>query len=171
MYATPGKKLLFMGDELGQGREWNHDSQIDWYLLQYPSHKGLQKFVSDLNRTLSEQAALHEWDFDPNGWEWIDANDSEGSTLSFVRKAPNGEIVVCAFNFTPVGRADYRLGVPRSGHWQELLNSDATDYGGSGWGNLGGTEAREEPWHGRPWSLTIGLPPLGAVFFKSGSAD
>jgi 1,4-alpha-glucan branching enzyme len=171
MYATPGKKLLFMGDELGQGREWNHDSQIDWYLLQYPSHKGLQQFVSDLNRVLSEQAALHEYDFDPKGWEWIDANDSEGSTLSFMRKAPNGEIVVCAFNFTPVGRSDYRLGVPRAGFWQELVNSDAADYGGSGWGNLGGTEAREEPWHGRPWSLTIGLPPLGAVFFKSAVAD
>jgi 1,4-alpha-glucan branching enzyme len=169
MYATPGKKLLFMGDEFGQGREWNHDSQIDWYLLQYPSHKGLQRFVSDLNRALSEQAALHEWDFDPKGWEWIDANDSEGSTLSLMRQAPNGEIVVCAFNFTPVGRPEYRLGVPRGGFWQELLNSDASDYGGSGWGNLGGTEAREEPWHGRPWSLKIGLPPLGAVFFKSGS--
>ncbi len=169
MFATPGKKLLFMGDEFGQGREWNHDSQIDWYLLQYPSHKGLQRFVSDLNRALSEQAALHEWDFDPKGWQWIDANDSEGSTLSFMRQAPNGEIVVCAFNFTPVGRPEYRLGVPRAGFWQELLNSDASAYGGSGWGNLGGTEARAESWHGRPWSLKIGLPPLGAVFFKSGA--
>ncbi len=169
MFATPGKKLLFMGDEFGQGREWNHDSQIDWYLLQYPSHKGLQRFVSDLNRALSEQAALHEWDFDPKGWQWIDANDSEGSTLSFMRQAPNGEIVVCAFNFTPVGRPEYRLGVPRAGVWRELLNSDASAYGGSGWGNLGGTEAREESWHGRPWSLKIGLPPLGAVFFKSGA--
>ncbi|MEP7105795.1 MAG: 1,4-alpha-glucan branching protein GlgB [Chloroflexota bacterium] len=171
MYATPGKKLIFMGDEFGQGREWNHDSQIDWYLLQYPSHKGLQRFVTDLNHVLSGQAALHEWDFDPKGWEWIDANDSLGSSLSFMRTAPNGEIVVCVFNFTPVARPDYRLGVPRPGFWQELLNSDAADYGGSGWGNLGGTEAREEPGHGRPWSLTIGLPPLGAVFFKSAATE
>jgi 1,4-alpha-glucan branching enzyme len=127
--------------------------------------------VADLNRLHRAEPALHELDFDPAGWEWIDSNDSQGSTLSFLRKAPNEDFIACAFNFTPVPRLEYRLGVPRAGFWQELLNSDAADYGGSGMGNLGGVEAREEPWHGRPWSLTIGLPPLGAVFFKSAAAD
>jgi len=171
LHATPGKKLLFMGGEFGQGREWNHDSQIDWYLLQYGSHEGLRRWVADLNHAHRGEPALHALDFDPAGWEWIDANDSVNSTLSFLRKAPGGDLIACAFNFTPVPRSDYQLGVPRGGFWQELLNSDAAEYGGTGWGNLGGVEARAEAWHGRPWSLTIGLPPLGAVFFKSAASD
>ena len=171
MHGTPGKKLLFMGGEFGQAREWNHDGQIDWYLLQHASHEGLRRWVADLNHAHQAEPALHELDFAPAGWEWIDANDSVNSTLSFLRKASNGDLVACVFNFTPVPRGDYRLGVPRGGFWKELLNSDASVYGGSGWGNLGGMEAREEPWHGRPWSLTIGLPPLGAVFFKSSLTD
>jgi 1,4-alpha-glucan branching enzyme len=167
MHATPGKKLLFMGAEIGQGREWNHDSQIDWYLLQYGLHSGLQRWVRDLNHAHRSQPALHVWDFDPQGFEWIDANDSENSILSFLRKAPDGEIIVCAFNFTPVPRRGYRIGVPRSGWWQELLNSDSETYGGSGWGNLGGLNTTGTAWHGRPDSIEVALPPLGAVFFKS----
>ncbi|HEX6547118.1 MAG TPA: 1,4-alpha-glucan branching protein GlgB, partial [Candidatus Dormibacteraeota bacterium] len=141
MHATPGKKLLFMGGELGQSREWDHDSQIDWYLLQYGLHSGLQRWVRDLNAAHRGQPALHEWDFDPQGFEWIDANDSENSILSFLRKSSNGDVVVCIFNLTPVPRDGYRIGVPRGGWWQELLNSDAQDYGGSGWGNMGGLNA------------------------------
>jgi 1,4-alpha-glucan branching enzyme len=167
MHATPGKKLVFMGSEFAQGREWNHDSQIDWYLLQYPFHSGVQRWYRDLNQAHREEAALHERDFDPAGFEWIDASDTDNSVLAFLRTASNGDVVVCVFNLTPVPRPGYRVGVPRGGFWRELLNSDATVYGGSGWGNLGGLEAVPERWHGRPHSIPVALPPLGAVFFKS----
>ena len=144
----------------------DHSSAPPWV-----RHRGLRQWVADLNHAHRGEPALHALDFDPAGWEWIDANDSVNSTLSFLRKAPGGDLIACAFNFTPVPRSDYQLGVPRGGFWQELLNSDAAEYGGTGWGNLGGVEARAEAWHGRPWSLTIGLPPLGAVFFKSAASD
>ncbi|MBI4297764.1 MAG: 1,4-alpha-glucan branching protein GlgB [Chloroflexi bacterium] len=167
MYAQPGKKLLFMGGELGQWREWAHDSSLDWHLLNYPPHAGVKRWVEDLNRLYRSQPALYEMDFTPTGFEWIDCNDVEQSVVSLMRKASSPEdIIVAACNFTPVPRPNYRLGVTRPGFWKELLNSDAQDYGGSGWGNLGGAEAAPIPLHGHPYSLTFTLPPLAIVFFK-----
>jgi 1,4-alpha-glucan branching enzyme len=168
MYAQPGKKLLFMGDEFAQWREWNHDQSIDWNLLVYAPHEGVQKLVERLNAVYKEELALHELDNDPAGFEWIDCHDADNSALSFLRKSRDGrQIVVAAFNFTPVPRSDYRIGVPRGGHWTEILNTDAAEYGGSGVGNLGGVEASGEAMHGRPHSLRVTLPPLAAVFFRS----
>ena len=167
MYAQAAKKLLFMGGEFGQWQEWKHDSSLDWHLLQYPLHAGLQKWVADLNRTYRDEPALHELDCDPAGFEWVDCNDSENSTISLIRKGIDPDktvLVVC--NFTPLPRFNYRIGVSTGGFWQELLNSDAQAYGGSGIGNLGGVEAEENPCHGRPYSLDITLPPLSVVFFK-----
>jgi 1,4-alpha-glucan branching enzyme len=168
MYAQPGKKLLFMGDEFGQVREWAHDGSLDWDVLQYPVHRGLQSWVEQLNGLYAQEPALHDFDSDPNGFEWIDCNDNAASTISLLRKSrsPNQNIVV-ACNFTPIPRVGYRLGVPSGGFWREILNSDAKDYGGSGMGNLGGVPAEEEPVHGRPFSLNLTLPPLGALFLKA----
>jgi 1,4-alpha-glucan branching enzyme len=166
MYAQPGKKLLFMGGEFGQWREWAHDSSLDWSLLDRPLHRGVQNWLETLNRVYRERRALHELDHDPNGFEWIDCNDNAASVVSLLRKGKLPDdmlLVVC--NFTPVPRIGYRVGVPSGGFWRELLNSDGKEYGGSGVGNMGGTAARQEPVHGRPFSLTLSLPPLGAVFF------
>jgi 1,4-alpha-glucan branching enzyme len=166
MYAQPGKKLLFMGGEFGQGREWNHDSSLDWHLLGVDRHAGVRDWVRDLNRFYREEPALHELDTEPAGFEWVDCNDAENSIVSLVRKGRNGgTLALAVFNFTPVARTNYRLGVPRAGFWTERLNSDAPHYGGEGWGNLGGVEAAPVPAHGRPHSLTLTLPGLGAVFF------
>jgi 1,4-alpha-glucan branching enzyme len=168
MYAQPGKKLLFMGGEFGQVREWAHDTSLDWHVLQYPVHSGLQRWLEQLNRAYRQYAALHELDNDPAGFEWIDCNDNENSTISLLRtgkSSPEKVVVVC--NLTPVPRLGYRLGVPSGGFWRELLNSDATEYGGSGMGNFGGVHATERPAHGRPYSLELTLPPLGALFLKS----
>ena len=167
MFATPGKKLRFMGGEFGQWREWNHDAQLDWDLLEQPNHAGLARWVEDLNRLYRSEPALHELDFDPSGFRWIDANDSEQSVISLLRMGVDPtEEVVGLFNFTPVARHNYRVGVPEGGFWKELLNSDAPLYGGSGQGNLGGLEAAPIPWHGLPCLLNATVPPLGAVFFK-----
>lgn len=167
MYAQPGKKLLFMGGEFGQWREWVHDESLEWHLVQYPPHSGLQRWVSDLNRFYRSQPALYQLDFEQAGFEWIDCNDVEHSVISLVRRARStNDIVLAVCNFTPVTHFNYRVGVPQSGFWSELLNSDAKEYGGSGQGNLGGVEAAPIPLHGRPYSLTINLPPLAAVFFK-----
>jgi 1,4-alpha-glucan branching enzyme len=171
-YAQPGKKLLFMGGEFAQGREWSHESSLDWHLLGTPWHAGVQRWVADLNRLYRSEPALHELDFDPAGFEWVDANDADTSVLSFLRRGRSTDdciLVLC--NFTPVPRTDYRVGVPRGGFWRELLNSDAPDYGGSGWGNLGGVEALPVPCHGRSHSVMLALPPLAVVFFKSTGAD
>jgi 1,4-alpha-glucan branching enzyme len=169
MFAQPGKKLLFMGDEIAQWREWAHDASLDWHLLDQPLHRGIETWVGELNRLYRSQGALHEFDADPAGFEWIDCNDSLSSTLTFIRKgkSPN-QIILVACNFTPVPRDSYRVGVPCEGFWSELLNSDAHEYGGSGWGNLGGKEAEAISSHGRPYSLNLSLPPLGIVFLKSG---
>jgi 1,4-alpha-glucan branching enzyme len=168
MYAQPGKKLLFMGGEFGQWREWNHESSLDWNLLVYGPHDGMQKWVENINRVLREEPALYELDCEPDGFEWIDCHDADNSTLSFLRKPrTGGSLLLAVFNLTPVPRSAYRVGVPRGGFWKEILNSDAAEYGGSGMGNLGGVEATHIPSHGRPNSLEITLPPLGAVFFKS----
>jgi 1,4-alpha-glucan branching enzyme len=168
MYAQPGKKLLFMGDEFGQVREWAHDSSLEWDVLQFPVHRGLQSWVEQLNRIYAQEPALHDFDSDPNGFEWIDCNDNAASTISLLRKSrsPSQNIVVVC-NFTPIPRLNYRLGVPAGGYWRELLNSDAKEYAGSGVGNAGGVLAEEEPVHGRPFSLNLTLPPLGALFLKA----
>ena len=167
MYAQPGKKLLFMGGEFGQWREWVHDGSLDWDLLGYPLHAGLQRWVEDLNRLYRSEPALHEMDCDPAGFEWIDCDDADSSTVTLIRKGKSSStIILVVCNFTPVPRYSYRLGSPRSGFWQEILNSDAGEYGGSNMGNLGGVETVPVPLHGRPHSLTITLPPLSVSFFK-----
>jgi 1,4-alpha-glucan branching enzyme len=166
MYAQPGKKLLFMGGEFGQWREWNHDAGLDWHLLEEGRHAGLQQWVTDLNRLYGSEPALHELDCDPAGFDWIDANDSEASVITFLRRSSSGEIVLVACNFTPVVRHNYLVGVPEGGFWREIANSDAWMYGGSGQGNLGGGESLPFSVHGRPRSLNLTLPPLGCVFLK-----
>ncbi len=167
MFAQPGKKLLFMGGEFGQVSEWSHDRSLDWNVLQYPVHSGLMKWVEQLNRLYSSQPAMHWFDNDPRGFEWVDCNDVQASVVSLLRKGQSDDdciVVVC--NFTPVPRLGYMVGVPHGGYWRELLNSDASEYGGSGIGNMGGTEALPETTHGRPHSLRLSLPPLGALFLK-----
>jgi 1,4-alpha-glucan branching enzyme len=167
MFAQPGKKLLFMGCEFGQWHEWNHDASLDWHLLDYPTHSGLKRWVRDLNTFYRGERAMHELDCESGGFEWVDANDAENSVASFVRKGRAGAadvLVVC--NFTPVPRHNYRVGVPHGGHWDEVLNSDAPLYGGSGQGNFGGLDAAPVPCHGRPYTLTVTVPPLGMVAFK-----
>jgi 1,4-alpha-glucan branching enzyme len=167
MFAQPGKKLLFMGDEFGQVREWGHDLSLEWHVLQYPVHRGVQNWVEQLNRLYRSEPALHEIETDPAGFEWIDCNDTAASVISLLRKGKNPEdaiLIVC--NFTPVPRHGYRIGVPLDGFWQELLNSDAADYGGSGVGNMGGKNAEAVSVHGRPYSVSLSLPPLGIGFFK-----
>jgi 1,4-alpha-glucan branching enzyme len=167
MFAQPGKKLIFMGGEFGQVREWSHDMSLEWHVLQYPVHRGVQAWVEQLNRVYRREAALHWFDNDPRGFEWVDCNDPQASVISLLRKGQNpDDVVLGVFNFTPVPRTGYRVGVPGGGYWRELLNSDAKDYGGSGMGNFGGVHAHPEPMHGRPYSVTLTLPPLGALFFK-----
>jgi len=169
MYAQPAKKLLFMGGEFGQWAEWSHEESLEWHLLQYDSHRQLQRWVADLNGAYRAEKALHELDCDPAGFEWIDGSDSQQSMLTFMRKSTGGsEIVVAVFNFTPVPRNGYRVGVPRGGYWKEILNSDSKEYGGADFGNLGGVEAENVTTHGRPWSVNLFVPPMGALFLKNG---
>ncbi len=168
MFAQPGKKLLFMGGELAQWPEWSHESSVEWHVENQPFHAGVQKWVADLNHACQAQPALHELDFSPEGFEWIDYHDAPNSTLSFIRKSRAcREFVLAVFNFTPVLRRNYRVGVPRGGFWKEFLNSDGKEYGGSGQGNSGGLRAEPVKWHHRPCSLALTLPPLGALFFVS----
>jgi 1,4-alpha-glucan branching enzyme len=168
MYGQPGKKLLFMGGEFGQWAEWHHESSLEWHLLQYEPHQGLQRWVEDLNRLYRAEPALHEYDCDPAGFEWVDANDAQQSVVSFLRRGKStGDLFLVVCNFTPVPREGYRVGVPRGGLWREALNSDAEQYGGGGWGNWGGLEAEPVASHGRPYSVVATLPALSAVFFKS----
>ncbi len=169
MYTHPGKKLLFMGGEFGQWREWNHDESLDWHLLEQPLHQGVQRWVRELNYFYRKELALHGFDSKPEGFEWIDFNDWEKSVISFLRRGKSTEdtiLVVC--NFTPVPRYNYRVGVPAGGFWKEMLNSDAKDYGGSGHGNFGGVEATPIPFHGKYHSLSLTLPPLGVLVLKRG---
>lgn len=165
MYAQPGKKLLFMGGEFGQWREWDHDSSLDWHLLDYGFHQGVQRWCRDLNALYRRLPALHELDCEFSGFEWVEAGDAESSVLAFLRLACRRQdcaLIVC--NFTPVVRHGYRVGVPHAGFWREVLNSDALEYGGSGQGNLGGVTAGAVTCHGRPYSLELTLPPLAALF-------
>lgn len=168
MYGHPGKKLLFMGTEFGQVREWSHAESLEWHVLQFGYHKGMHDWVRDLNKVYRSERALHEVDFDWGGFEWVDFRDSAQSIISFIRKSRSGnEVVLGVFNFTPVYRTNYRVGVPRGGYWQEILNSDAGVYGGSDKGNWGGFNADHISVHGREWSLNLNVPPMSAVFFKA----
>jgi 1,4-alpha-glucan branching enzyme len=167
MFAHPGKKLHFMGMELGQWKEWNHESSLDWHLLDYDTHKGLQFFMKDLNSIYRRFPALYENDFSGEGFRWIDANDSKNSILSFVRYDKKKEQpVIVVMNLTPVPRHNYRIGVPEDTKWFEIMNSDALQYGGSGTGNFGGVAANPVPYHGEDQSINVLLPPLGIVMFS-----
>jgi 1,4-alpha-glucan branching enzyme len=167
MYAHPGKKLLFMGGEFGQWSEWKFDRSLDWHLLQYETHQGVQQFVRDLNRIHREESALHELDFDWTGFQWIDLHDNEGSTLAFLRRGKREEdYLIFACNFTPVARDRYRIGVPECTYFREILNSDSAIYDGNNIGNAGGVTATDFPWHDRPFSIEVTLPPLSLVCFK-----
>lgn len=167
-YAHPGKKLLFMGGEFGQWREWAHEDSLDWHLLEDPGHQGIQRWVQHLNILYRHEPALYELDFEHTGFEWIDCSDWEHSIISFLRKGRSHReriLVVC--NLTPEPRYNYRMGVPSGGFWKEVLNSDAREYGGSGHGNLGGLEASPVPFHGKYYSISLTLPPLGILFFRN----
>jgi 1,4-alpha-glucan branching enzyme len=172
-FAQPGKKLLFMGAEIAQTGEWDHDHALDWHLLGEPRHEGVRAWVEHLNRLHRAEPALHELDCDPAGFEWVDASDAAASIIAYLRlprrdqdgapTTPGARPVLVVANFTPVPRQDYLVGVPAAGRWVELANSDAEVYGGSGWGNLGAVSTVEQPMHGRPFSLPLVLPPLGVV--------
>lgn len=167
MYAQPGKKLLFQGAEVAQWDEWNHDSSVDWHLLQFPLHRGVRDLLSRLNEVYRSEPALHARDCDPSGYEWIDGGDAANCVLSFLRRSgdPKDDIVVVC-NFTPIPRESYRVGVPSAGFWREIVNTDAKEYAGAGWGSMGGVASSPAPWHGRPHSVSLTLPPLGVVFLK-----
>jgi 1,4-alpha-glucan branching enzyme len=167
MYAHPGKKLMFMGLEFGQWREWSHERSLDWFLLDAPQHAGIQQFVSDLNRCYTSEPSLYEVDFEQPGFEWIDCNDHEASVISLIRRALDpDDWVVVVLNWTPVVREGYRIGVPDAGYYEERLNSDATLYGGSNVGNEGGRETEPVAAHGHAQSLVLTLPPMGGLIFK-----
>ena len=166
MWAHPGKKLLFMGGEFGQRREWNHDDSLEWWRLADDAHGGLQRWVEDLNRLYRIEPALYELDFDPAGFAWVDCNDAESSVLSFLRIARDGSSLLVVANFTPMARENYLVGVPQAGHWRERLNSDATLYGGSGVGNQGGVDSVPVAAHGHFHSLNLHLPPLGILILQ-----
>ena len=171
MFGHPGKKLLFMGDEFGQWSEWNHDASLEWHLLQSPLHSGLRHWLGDLNAVYRNSPSL-QLDSDAAGFEWVDCNDAQRSVISFLRRGRNSnEQLLFVCNFTPVVRQNYRVGVPWNGLWDEILNSDAALYGGSGRGNFGGLSAMPFPIHGRPFSLNMTLPPLGVVVFRPQSSS
>jgi 1,4-alpha-glucan branching enzyme len=165
MWAHPGKPLVFMGAEIGQEREWSEERSLDWDLLGDPGHAALQRLVTDLNKTYRDNPAMWVGDSDPEGFSWIDANDSGNNVFSFVRSSPGGP-VVCITNFAAIPHDNYRIGLPTAGTWEEILNTDADVYGGSGVGNLGAVEALAEPSHGRPASTTLRLPPLGTLWLR-----
>ena len=182
-YGMPGKKLLFMGDDMAAETEWDHDGQLPWWLLDRPEHEGVRRWVETLNRLHRSEPALHELDFDPAGFEWVDASDAPASVFAFLRRprrgdegtpvTPGARDVLVVANLTPVPRSGYAVGVPTGGFWVELANSDAEVHGGSGWGNLGGVAAVEPGTHGRPFALPLTLPPLGVVYLapQSRSGD
>jgi 1,4-alpha-glucan branching enzyme len=168
MWTHPGKKLLFMGCEIAQQREWNHDAQVDWDALDAPAHRGVQALVRDLNRVYAAERALHARDFSPDGFRWIIGDDRAQSVYAYLREAESAAPVLVVCNFTPVPRDGYRIGVPVGGYWRELLNSDAAVYGGSGMGNGGGRMAEEVASHGEPASLLLTLPPLAVIVLRAG---
>jgi 1,4-alpha-glucan branching enzyme len=168
MWALPGKKLLFMGGELGQPSEWSHDGSLRWELMDDPAHGNLARLVGSLNHVYRTEPALHRRDAESSGFEWIDGSNAAESVLTFLRRGGDGDrdVVLVALNFTPAPRVGYPIGVPRSGAWREAFNSDALDFGGGGMGNLGGVSSVPVAWNGRRNSIRITIPPLGAVFFK-----
>lgn len=166
MFGLPGKKLLFMGGEFGQWREWNHDEPLDWELLRYPVHDGIRAWVRDLNHLYRRCPAFFELDFDPKGFEWENCHDSDQSVLTFFRRDRGGRMILAACNFTPLMRTNYAVGVPKGGMWRELLNSDSHAYGGSGAGNMGAVRSEPIPVHGRPFSMNLVLPPLSILYFQ-----
>jgi 1,4-alpha-glucan branching enzyme len=167
MYAHPGKKLLFMGSEFGQWREWNHDRSLDWHLLTDPAHLGIRRLVQDLNWHLAAEPALHEVDFTPEGFRWIDCNDSDHSVVSLIRYGLSPEdFLVMIFNFTPVPRETWRVGVPEPGRYHEFLNTDSDLYGGSNLGNSGAVDSEPVAANGLNHSLLLTVPPLGALYLK-----
>ncbi len=166
MFTYPGKKLLFMGNEFAQGREWDDSSELEWHLLDRPQHQGIQSLISELNRLYKKLPALHSLDFDGGGFEWIDCHDAAQSVLSYIRKGQNGESVVVILNFTPMPRVNYRIGVPTAGRYRELLNSDSEYFGGSNMGNMDAIDTEPTPWMNQPHSITITLPPLGALILQ-----
>ena len=166
-FAHPGKKLLFMGSELGPRNEFWEGGMVEWPLEASPPHQGIQRLIGDLNRLHTHERALHQVDFESSGFEWIEANDAAGSVLSFLRHGRDPEdfvLVVC--NFTPVVREEYRVGVPRPGYYREIVNTDSKYYGGTDLGNAGGVNAEPVPWNDRPYSLKLKLPPLAVSYFK-----
>jgi 1,4-alpha-glucan branching enzyme len=169
MWTHPGKKLLFMGNELAQWAEWGHDAEIDWALLDHPMHRGLHRMVRDVNRHYVEQGALHQRDADPAGFRWVVGGDVTNSVFAFMRfGAPDAPPVLVVCNMTPVPRPGYRIGVPRGGRWRELLNTDSAFYGGSDMGNDGGLHTAPVPSHGEQQSLELLLPPLATLLLQAG---
>ena len=166
MWSHPGKKLLFMGGDFGQRREWTHEGQLEWPSIEHPGHGGMQRLVRQLNHVYREMPALYEVDFSPEGFEWVEGHDSRHTVIAFIRRSHRGDPLLVVCNLTPVPRENYRVGVPAGGRWQELLNTDAGDFGGSGWGNLGGVDAEPRPSHGRPHSLSLSLPPLSTLWLR-----
>ncbi|MEW8195867.1 MAG: alpha amylase C-terminal domain-containing protein, partial [Candidatus Thiodiazotropha sp.] len=166
MFTYPGKKLLFMGSEFAQGREWNDSEALDWFLQEHPSHKGITALLTDLNKLYREQPILHQVEFEYPGFDWIDCHDSSQSILSYVRKDRNGNEILIILNFTPVPRDNYRIGVNHPGTYTEIFNSDSEFYGGSNMGNGGELHSEENPWMGRNQSIALTLPPLGAILLR-----
>jgi 1,4-alpha-glucan branching enzyme len=166
MWGHPGKKLLFMGGEFGQRREWTHEAELEWWVTALPEHAGIQRWIRDLNRVYRGERALHQVDFSHEGFEWIDSGNADMSVTAFVRKSPGAPPVLVVTNFTPVARSNFLVGVPNRGAWREILNSDAHEYGGSGWGNLGGVESAPVSMHGRTDALNLSLPPLATIMLR-----
>jgi 1,4-alpha-glucan branching enzyme len=166
MWAHPGKQLLFMGQEFGQGGEWAESRSLDWWLLDDPGHRGVARLIADLNRIYLDVPALWSRDTTENGFHWIDANDAAGNVYSFLRFGDDGSVLACIANFAAVPHEGYRLGLPFAGPWDEVLNTDADAYFGSGVGNFGRVEATDTPWHAQPASTTLRVPPLGAVWLR-----
>jgi 1,4-alpha-glucan branching enzyme len=167
MYGQPGKKLLFMGGEFGQWDEWNHNASLNWELLRWEPHQKLQKFVRDLNHLYLSQPSMYEVDFHYSGFEWIDFHDNDNSVVSFMRKAKNTEDnLIFVYNFTPLVRENYRIGVPRPGDYEEIMNSDSAYYGGRNVGNMGAIKAEETSWRNWPCCLTLTLPPLAMLVLR-----
>jgi 1,4-alpha-glucan branching enzyme len=166
-WAHPGKQLLFMGQEFGQRAEWSEERGLDWFQLDENSFSsGVARLVRDLNAIYSSHPALWSQDIKPEGYSWIDANDSANNVLSFLRYGNDGSVLACVFNFAGAEHSGYRLGLPRAGRWREVLSTDATVYHGAGIGNLGGVAATDDPWHGRPASAVLALPPMSALWLE-----
>jgi 1,4-alpha-glucan branching enzyme len=166
MWAHPGKQLLFMGQEFGQLSEWSEERGLDWWILDQPTHKQLAEFVGALNRTYRETAALWQLDDDASGFEWVEGGAANENVIAFVRYDRERRPLLCVVNFAGRPHEGFRLGLPSAGRWREVLNSDAAEFGGSGVGNLGGVDATDDPWSGRPASAVFTLPPLAAVWFS-----